>query len=76
MGLGVGGGRERGGGGPVGDSAGLEEQYGQRAQVEVDEVLGLVRDVAAEVLAHDAVPGGVEGLVELLLDEGGNVLSD
>lgn len=30
-------------------------------------------DVAAEVAAHDAVPGGVVFLVKLLLDEGSNV---
>jgi len=39
-------------------------------------VLGLVGDVGAEVAAHDAVPGGVVLLVELLLDEGGDVLLD
>jgi len=39
-------------------------------------VLGLVRDVAAEVSADDAVPSGVVLLVELLLDEGGDVLLD
>jgi len=39
-------------------------------------VLGLVCDVAAEVTADDAMPGGVVLLVELLLDEGGDVLLD
>jgi len=46
------------------------------AQVEVDEVFGLVCDVAAKVPADDAVPGGVVLLVELLLDKCGNVLLD
>ena len=45
-------------------------------EVEVDEVLGLVGDVGAEVAADDAVPGGVVLLVELLLDVGGDVLLD
>jgi len=58
------------------DLSGLEEEDGNLAEVEVDEVLGLVGDVGAEVAAHDAVPGGVVLLVELLLDEGGDVLLD
>lgn len=45
-------------------------------EVEVDEVLGLVGDVGAEVAADDAVPGGVVLLVELLLDVRGDVLLD
>jgi hypothetical protein len=45
-------------------------------EVEVDEVLGLVGDVGAEVTADDAVPSGVVLLVELLLDVGGDVLLD
>ena len=57
-------------------SAALEEQDGDLAQVEVDEMPGLVGHVGAEVPAHDAVPGGVVLLVELLLDEGGDVLLD
>ena len=57
-------------------SAGLEEEDRDLAQVEVDEVLGLVGDVGAEVPAHDGVPGGVVLLVELFLDIGGDVLLD
>lgn len=44
------------------------------SQVEVDEVLRLVRYVRAEVTADDAVPGGVVLLVELLLDVGSDIL--
>ena len=44
--------------------------------VEIDEVLGLVGDVGAEVPADDGVPGGVVLLVELLFDKGGDVLFD
>ena len=47
-------------------SARLEEQDGHLAQVEVNEVLRLVGDVAAEVPPDDAVPGGVVLLVKLL----------
>lgn len=47
-------------------SARLEEQDGHLAQVEINEMLCLVSDVAAEVPPDDAVPGGVVLLVELL----------
>mgnify|MGYP000144077505 CR=1 FL=1 len=57
-------------------SAGLEEEDGDLTEVEVDEVLGLVRHVAAEVAADDGVPSRVVLLVELLLDVGGDVLLD
>jgi hypothetical protein len=53
---------------------GLEEEDRDLAEVEVDEVLRLVGDIAAEVSANDAVPRGVVLLVELLLDVGGDVL--
>ena len=58
----------------LGCSTTLEEEDGDLTEVEVDEVLGLVGDVGAEVPADDAVPGRVVLLVELLLDEGGDVL--
>uniref|UniRef100_A0A3B4U9Y8 Uncharacterized protein n=1 Tax=Seriola dumerili TaxID=41447 RepID=A0A3B4U9Y8_SERDU len=44
----------------------LEEQDGHLAQVEVNEMLCLVGDVAAEVPPNDAVPGGVVLFVKLL----------
>lgn len=47
-------------------SARLEEQDGHLAQVEVNEMLRLVGDVAPEVPPDDAVPGGVILLVKLL----------
>lgn len=47
-------------------SARLKEQNGYLAQVEVNKMLCLVGDVAAEVSANDAVPGRVVLLVELL----------
>jgi len=58
------------------DLTGLEEEHRDLTEVKVDEVLRLVRDVGAEVAADDAVPGGVVLLVELLLDERGDVLLD
>uniref|UniRef100_A0A8B9FXM4 Dynein light chain n=1 Tax=Amazona collaria TaxID=241587 RepID=A0A8B9FXM4_9PSIT len=50
----------------------LEQKNSHLAEVEVDEVLGLVSHVAAEVPPHDAVPGGIVFLVKLL----SNVLLD
>ena len=57
-----------------GGSAGLEQEDSDLAKVEVDEVLGLVGDIGSEIAANDAMPGGVVLLVELLLDEGSDVL--
>ena len=57
-------------------SAGFEEEDGNLTEVEVDEVLGLVGDVGTEVSSHNAMPGWVVLLVELLLDEGGDILLD
>uniref|UniRef100_A0A6I8NWT6 Dynein light chain n=1 Tax=Ornithorhynchus anatinus TaxID=9258 RepID=A0A6I8NWT6_ORNAN len=45
---------------------GLEEKDGHLTQVKIDEVLGLMRDVATKIPPHDAVPGGVVFLVEFL----------
>lgn len=47
-------------------SARLEQQNGHLTQVEVNEMLGLVSHVAAEVSANNAVPGWVIFLVKLL----------
>ncbi|WAR01661.1 COQ5-like protein [Mya arenaria] len=52
----------------------LEKQDSDLSQVEIDEMLGLVGDVAAEVSANNCVPGWVVLFVKFLLDEGGNVL--
>jgi len=55
-------------------STGLEEKYGDLAEVEVDEMLRLVRHVAAEVTSDDTMPRWVVLLVKLLLDVRSNVL--
>uniref|UniRef100_A0A8D2N8A7 Dynein light chain n=1 Tax=Zonotrichia albicollis TaxID=44394 RepID=A0A8D2N8A7_ZONAL len=44
----------------------LEQKNSDLAEVEVDEVLGLMSHVAAKVPAHDAVPSGIVFLVKLL----------
>lgn len=44
--------------------------------IEVDEMLGLVGDVRAEVTADNAMPCGVVLLVELLFNIGSNILLD
>ena len=46
------------------------------AEVEVDKVPGLVRDVRPEVPPNDAVPSGIVLFVELLLDVAGDVFLD
>uniref|UniRef100_A0AAR2JKQ9 Dynein light chain n=1 Tax=Pygocentrus nattereri TaxID=42514 RepID=A0AAR2JKQ9_PYGNA len=43
----------------------FEQKYGHLAQVEVDEVLCLVSDVAAEVPSHNAVPCWVAHLLDV-----------
>ena len=52
----------------------FEKEDSNLTKVEIDEVLGLVGDVGTEVSAHDAMPGWVVLFIELLLDEGGDVL--
>ena len=52
----------------------FEEQHRNLAKVEIDEMLGLVGNVAAKVAADDAVPRRVVLLVKFLLDISGNVL--
>lgn len=49
-------------------SARFEEKDGHLAQVEVNEMLRLVGDVAAEVPPDNAVPGGIVLLIKLLRD--------
>jgi len=57
-------------------SAGFEQEDGDLAQVEVDEMLRLVRDVGAKVAPDDAVPRGRVPPIELLLDVHGHILLD
>ncbi len=56
--------------------AGLEEQDGDLAEVEVDEVLRLMCDVRAEFAADKAMPCWVVLLVELFLDVRRDVFLD
>lgn len=44
----------------------LEKKNSDLAEVEVDEVLGLMSHIAAKIPAHDAVPSGIVFLVKLL----------
>jgi len=57
-------------------SSRLEKKDGDLTQVEVDEVLRLVGDVAAEVAPDDAMPRRVVLFVELFLDVSRDVLLD
>merc|ERR1719184_711140 len=54
----------------------FKKEDGDLAEVEVDEVSGLVGDIRPKVPPHDAVPGGVVLLVKFLLDVGCDVLLD
>ena len=54
----------------------LEEKNGYLSEIEVDEMLGFVCYIAAEVAAHDAMPCWVVLFVELFLDVCCNVLFD
>uniref|UniRef100_A0A8C3ULP5 Dynein light chain n=1 Tax=Catharus ustulatus TaxID=91951 RepID=A0A8C3ULP5_CATUS len=44
----------------------LEKKNSNLAEVEVDEVLGLMSHVAAKIPSHNAVPSGIVFLVKLL----------
>merc|ERR1740117_1038011 len=60
----------------AGALARLEEEDRDLAEVEVDEVLGLVGHVGAEVTADNRVPGRVVLLVEFLLAVGSDIFLD
>ena len=57
-----------------GTSSGFEKKDSDLTEIEVDEMLGLVGHIGAEVTANNAMPGGVVLFVEFLLDEGSDVL--
>ena len=54
----------------------FEEEDCDLPKVEVDEVLGFMCNIRAEVPADNAVPCWVVLFVEFLLDESGNVFLD
>ena len=54
-------------------STGFEQKDGNLSQIEIDEMLGLVCNIASEVTSDDAVPCWVEFFVEFLLDKCSNV---
>merc|ERR1719198_1099636 len=54
-------------------SARLEQKNCNLSKVEVNEVLGLMRHVGAEVSTNHTVPSRVVLLVKLLLDESGDI---
>ena len=54
-------------------SQGLEDEEGERTDVEVDEVALLVGDVGTEVLSDNDVPGVSVLGVELVLERGGDL---
>jgi len=54
----------------------LEEKNCHLSEVEVDEMLRLMRHVGSEVATDDAMPSGIVLFVEFLLDVSGDVLLD
>ena len=56
--------------------SGFKCQDSYLTQIEIYEVLRLVRDVTSEITSDDHVPGRVVLFVELFLDEGRDVLFD
>jgi len=58
---------------PKGPSTRLEEEDGDLAEVEVDEMLGLVGDVGTKIPTDDAMPGRVVFLVKFLFNVAGDV---
>lgn len=53
---------------------GLKQQDRDLSEIEINEVLGFVGHVRAEVSSDDAVPGWVILFIEFLLDVRGNIL--
>jgi len=54
----------------------LEEQNGNLAQVEIDEVTCLVCHIRSKIATNDAMPSRIVFFVEFLFDISGNVLFD